>query len=96
METDGGNGLKTATEMDIDNTGLKRRFAEILKKDACFKIKDLAISGDDIMEEFGLEQGKIIGNLLRECFEMVMENPDLNRKDILLQQVNYLLFKGKF
>lgn len=91
-----GNGLKTATEMDIDNTGLKRRFAEILKKDACFKIKDMAISGNDIMEEFGLEQGKTIGNLLKHCFEMVMENPSLNRKDILLQQVNYLLFKGKF
>jgi len=45
------------------------------------------------MEEFALPQGKTIGSLLKDCFEMVMENPALNDKDILIQQCNYLLFK---
>lgn len=91
-----GNGKKVAEEMDIDSTGLKKRFAEILHKDACFKIKDLTINGNDIMTEFGLESGPSIGKLLKYCFEIVLENPNLNQKDLLIQQVNYLIFKGDF
>lgn len=81
-----GNGLKTATEMDIDNTGLKRRFAEILKKDACFKIKDLAINGNGIMAQFNLSPGPKIGLMLKHCFEIVMENPEMNNKDLLMTE----------
>ena len=86
------NGLKTAEEMNIDNTGLKRRFTEILKKDCAFKIKDLAISGKDIIEEFNIAQGPLIGRLLKECFEIVLENPELNKRNTLLLHVNYLIF----
>ena len=82
--------------LDVEGTGLKQRYLKLKAKSNVFSLKHLAISGNDIMEEVALPQGKTIGNLLKHCFEMVVENPMLNNKDILLQQCNYLLFKGKF
>ncbi|OPJ56957.1 CCA tRNA nucleotidyltransferase [Alkalithermobacter paradoxus] len=64
-----------------------KEIKEILKKvvesNECFTIKDLAISGKDIMN-LGYNQGKEIGIILNEMLEIVIDNPDLNNKDYLL------------
>jgi tRNA nucleotidyltransferase (CCA-adding enzyme) len=59
---------------------------EILIDRDCFKIKDLAICGDDLIA-IGYSQGPEIGSVLNELFEMVLEDPGLNKKDILTKIV---------
>ena len=51
-------------------------------------IKDLAINGDEIMKYFNLKQGPIIGQILTELINRVIENPSLNYNAKLLQMTN--------
>lgn len=49
-----------------------------------FAVTDLAINGTDLMSTLGLSPGPMIGQLLQELFEHVMENPEDNQKELLL------------
>lgn len=50
-----------------------------------FSITDLKINGTDLMTELQLKPGPIIGKILHELFEHVLENPELNEKGKLLE-----------
>lgn len=50
-----------------------------------FSVGDLEIDGDDLMNELDLKPGKIIGEILNDLFEKVMDNPELNTKDQLIK-----------
>lgn len=63
---------------------LIRDIRAVEKEDAAVKIKDLAINGNDIMKEFGLEQSPKIGILLKKCLEKVVDYPECNIKRVLL------------
>ena len=52
--------------------------------------KILAINGDDLIE-LGEKPGKRLGNILSSLENLVIENPDLNRKDILIQKARALI-----
>ncbi len=67
--------------------GLKGAIERVLEKEAAFKITDLEISGDDIIEITGIEEGPEVGKILRGLFERVIEDPSLNRKKTLRQIV---------
>lgn len=57
--------------------------AEIEKKSP-FGLKDLQITGDDIMEKFNLQPGPLIGDILDDLLEMVLDNPSANTCDALI------------
>lgn len=78
-----GNGTKSVTELNIASTKLKTRLKKILEEDVAFKIKDLAITGFDIMELKKIPQSKLIGLYLKQLYEIVLDNPSLNRKEEL-------------
>jgi poly(A) polymerase/tRNA nucleotidyltransferase (CCA-adding enzyme) len=44
------------------------------------EVRDLAINGDDLMKEFNLKPGPILGKILNHLFEIVLENPEFNEK----------------
>ncbi|MGO1819598.1 MAG: CCA tRNA nucleotidyltransferase, partial [Senegalia sp. (in: firmicutes)] len=67
---------------DIDK--LEIRIREILNRKDPMSIKDLAIDGKDLID-LGIPQGKEIGRILKELFEMVMEDEKLNNKEKLLE-----------
>jgi tRNA nucleotidyltransferase/poly(A) polymerase len=46
--------------------------------------QQLAIDGDDLVRELGLRPGPIVGRLLDELMEAVLEDPVLNRRETLL------------
>jgi len=48
-------------------------------------VKDLAVNGKDLMEALGIEPGLEVGRILRELFERVLFNPELNKKSKLLK-----------
>lgn len=63
----------------------------IVENGDCISVKGLALSGDDLLE-MGVEKGKAMGNILNKLLEIVLENPQLNEKEVLLKIVreNYL------
>jgi putative nucleotidyltransferase with HDIG domain len=63
---------------------LINRVEETLAKSKALSLKDLAISGKDLMAA-GIPAGKRMGIILNELFEAVVEDPDLNTKEKLLE-----------
>lgn len=62
---------------------MKERMIEQLHQP--MDVKDLAINGSDLMQALELPPGPTIGSILNELFEAVMENPDLNTREQLLE-----------
>ncbi len=56
----------------------------------CLKIKDLKISGRDLIA-MGLPQGSRIGEILGLLFEEVVESPELNQREYLLEKSKQLI-----
>ena len=56
----------------------------ILSEKSCFSLSDLAINGKDLLS-LGLPQGKIIGNILNQLLDDVIENKTVNKKEALLK-----------
>ena len=63
------------------------RFAELLKHNDALTVKDLDINGYDLMA-VGLK-GKEIGDFLQFCLELVLEEPSVNKKEVLLRFVDH-------
>lgn len=57
----------------------------VLKSGECFSVKHLAVTGDDLVE-LGLK-GRELGEMLNFLLEYVMDYPDNNRRELLLQLV---------
>ncbi len=65
-------------------------YEKIIEEENCVSLKDLKISGRDLME-LGVPQGKEIGTLLKEALDYVVDNPSANTyeelKDYLTKQI---------
>jgi len=68
---------------------MKQRMVEQLNQP--MEVKDLAINGNDLMTELNLKPSKQLGEILNSLFEEVLENPELNSKDILLKKAKELI-----
>lgn len=76
---------KTQKAMDLYLPALEQVKAyreEIERDEECFCLKDLAISGKDLIAA-GMKPGKEIGRALNRCLEAVLEDPDKNTKEQL-------------
>lgn len=68
---------------------MKQRMIEQLNQP--LEIKDLAIGGHELMDQFQIKPGPILGDILQYLFEQVLENPELNTPDqLLFLAKNYL------
>ncbi len=68
---------------------LKDRIAEQLNQP--LDLTDLAVDGHDLMTELKIKPGKILGKILNHLLELVMEDPDLNKKQVLLDKAEEFL-----
>ncbi len=59
---------------------------QVLKEDACFSLKDLAINGHDLIK-VGLRPGPKIGQMLKHLLELVIDQKITNDKNTLLAYV---------
>jgi len=66
---------------------LFEKIDEILKTKAVFNIKDLAITGKDVMDKLNIKPSKKIGEILKNTLLFVLENPENNQKEILLNYI---------
>lgn len=62
-------------------------YEKIQNEKQCLSIKDLAITGTDLIA-LGMQPGKAIGEVLNQLLELVLEHPDWNTKEKLLEQVH--------
>lgn len=51
------------------------------------KVTDLAIDGTDVMETLGIPPSRQVGDILNELFEEVLEDPEKNTREYLLERV---------
>jgi tRNA nucleotidyltransferase (CCA-adding enzyme) len=68
--------------------------AEIERKSP-FGLKDLKISGTDIMEKLNLQPGPLIGDILDDLLEMVLDNPSANTYEDLITRAARFLTERK-
>ena len=65
---------------------LRRSYEEVLEQGMCICLKDLAITGTDLIKA-GMKPGQELGKVLEQLLEVVLEDPDMNEKDKLLSLV---------
>lgn len=68
-------------------TKLEVLYQQILEEQNCLSLKDLAVSGTDLIEA-GLKPGPQIGEALKKLLEQVIENPEYNTKEYLLSHIS--------
>ena len=66
---------------------LKIYYRQILEQQQCLSLKDLEVTGKDLIEQ-GMKPGKEIGDMLHYLLECVLENPEQNQRDTLLKLVS--------
>ena len=64
---------------------IKDTVTDILKKKEPLYIKDLDINGEILIKELNISSGKIVGDILKYLLERVLENPELNKKETLIE-----------
>lgn len=65
---------------------IKEKFNEIIMNNEPIFLKELAISGKDILN-LGIKDGKKIKELLEKSLDIVLKNPELNQKNYLLKLI---------
>lgn len=65
---------------------------KILEEDACFSLKDLAVSGNDLIAH-GFSEGKQIGMILKKLLDLVIDGKINNQKDELISYATNVLKK---
>jgi hypothetical protein len=63
---------------------LFRSVNKILKSGHAFTLKDLAVSGNDLIS-IGIPKGKRMGIILKELLETVLDDPAQNTREKLLE-----------
>ncbi|MCL2196963.1 MAG: HD domain-containing protein [Treponema sp.] len=61
-----------------------KRIDEVLAEGRAFSLKDLAVSGKDLMA-IGIPSGKMLGAVLKELLETVLDDPAQNNREKLLE-----------
>ena len=60
-------------------------YQEILDKKQCTSLKMLAVTGKDLIQA-GMKPGKEMGTVLEQLLQHVLEYPEDNQKEILIQR----------
>lgn len=72
---------------------LKREIKRVLEADEPLSVRDLAINGNDLIDT-GIQPGRRMGEILDELLQIVLESPELNTKNYLLDVVRQMPLKG--
>ncbi len=83
-----GQGMGNPTD-DVDE--FEQRIREEIDKKPPFSVRELAIDGNDIMKEFDLDQSPLIGEILDHLLEIVLDEPELNKREVLIDAVKEYL-----
>lgn len=79
-----GNGSRSGLPEPVMK--LRERIDRIIEAENAITVKDLEINGNIIMDRFNLKPGPVIGKILHELLELVLDNPEMNTGEILLEK----------
>lgn len=79
-----GNGSRVGLPEPIIK--LQGRIERVIEAENAITVRDLNINGNIIMERFDLKPGPVIGKILHELLEIVLDHPDMNTDVILLEK----------
>ena len=65
----------------------QKYYEQILEKNQCVSLKNLAVNGKDLID-LGMKPGKELGEVLQRLFELVLENPQENTRENLLEKAH--------
>ena len=71
-------------EKEQELADIRKVYNKILEAGDCLALKDLALSGKDLIAQ-GMRPGKELGETLQKLFDYVLENPEKNSKEDLLE-----------
>ena len=81
------NVYLTHREVQLENSygyeRMKQEYQDILESGECISLKGLAVNGSDLIE-LGVERGEQVGKVLLMLLYKVLENENLNQKEILI------------
>ena len=69
---------------------LEELYEQVLADGECVSLKMLAITGRDLLDN-GFAQGKQIGTVLNQLLEIVLEEPEKNNREYLLEKAKEYL-----
>ncbi len=67
----------------LNLAGLEAYYEQIIREQQCLTLKDLAVTGRDLIEN-GMRPGRELGAMLSYLLECVLEEPEKNEREILL------------
>ena len=65
---------------------IEEMYQKILEAQQCLSLKDLAVTGRDLIEA-GMRPGPELGRTLNQLLELVIEHPEYNTKESLLERI---------
>jgi tRNA nucleotidyltransferase (CCA-adding enzyme) len=77
------------TNDDVDE--LEQRIRDELHRKPPFGFPDLAVNGEDLMQEFELQEGPLVGLVLNHLLESVLDEPERNDYDTLMTEAKKFL-----
>jgi poly(A) polymerase/tRNA nucleotidyltransferase (CCA-adding enzyme) len=80
-----GGGIRTKNSIHLKK--LKEHIQKVLEKDNAFSLKDLKVDGYDVMRIKNIPPSPLVGKILNYLFEIVLEDPQKNQRDILLKLI---------
>ena len=79
-----GNGQREGLPAPINE--LKNRIRRVIEQDSALTVRDLDVDGYVIMKEFDIKPGPTIGKILNSLLEIVLDEPEANIRDVLLEK----------
>ena len=70
---------------------LLARIDKIIEEENAITVKDLKINGNDLMKEFNLKPGPIVGKILNYLLDLILDEPSLNDKEKLMEKTKLFL-----
>ncbi|MGB5811983.1 MAG: HD domain-containing protein [Polyangiales bacterium] len=85
-----GKGRDVAEELAA-LTELRARIDAQVEQGSALTTRDLAVDGNDIISALDGQAGPIVGKVLRELLERVLDDPSLNTRDKLIPLANQII-----
>jgi tRNA nucleotidyltransferase (CCA-adding enzyme) len=82
-----GSGTRDQNEVEQLIQSYRDKLEEVLKEKPAVKFDDLVVDGNDIMEITGLSPGGFIGIIKNRLMFMVLEDPELNTREKLIELI---------
>lgn len=79
------------SEVSPRQVELQNRIRRVFGETKVLSESDLAVNGSVIMDKFNLKPGPTVGKILEHLLEVVIENQELNSKEVLLEEASKFL-----